>query len=85
MGIDIDLIGDFLDSCKEKGSIVAEFRAKFPGVSLTRCDASDMGGEVPVGSKGGFDIYLVDGRDHCWKITDSIENATGVVLAERKK
>jgi hypothetical protein len=58
-----------------------EFRSRFPGRSLTRCDASDMGTNEPFRRFGAFDVYLVDGRDHCWRLTDDPAAATGVVLA----
>jgi hypothetical protein len=62
-----------------------EFRARFPGRSLTRCDESDMGGEEPFRRFDTVDLYLVDGRDHCWHITRDPALATGVVLAQRKR
>lgn len=65
-------------------STAVEFRSRFPGRSLTRCDASDMGSEVPFKQFAAVDLYLVDGRDHCWRITAAPEEATGIVLAQRK-
>jgi hypothetical protein len=65
------------------GNLTAEFRQRFPGISLTRCDASDMSGEEPYRRCPGFDLYLVDGRDHCWHITADAAVATGVVVANR--
>lgn len=85
MGIDVDRIGDFLESCEDRSGLVPEFRKQFPGVSLTRCDPFDMREETPVKSIAGFDLYLVDGRDHCVKITADADVATGVVLAESRK
>jgi hypothetical protein len=58
-----------------------EFRSRFPGRSLTRCDASDMATDEPFRRFAAFDVYLVDGRDHCWRLTDDPAAATGVVLA----
>lgn len=65
-------------------NLAAAFRQRFPGVSLTRCDASDMSGEEPFRRCEGFDLYLVDGRDHCWRITGDRDAATGVVVANRR-
>lgn len=64
---------------------VAEFRRRFPGLSLTRCDASDMSGQAPFRRHPKFDLYLVDGRDHCWQITPDPARATGVVVAAQHK
>ncbi|MGO9514125.1 MAG: hypothetical protein ACLP2F_10845 [Steroidobacteraceae bacterium] len=60
-----------------------DFRSRFPGRSLTRCDALDMGTDEPFLRFAALDVYLVDGRDHCWRLTDDPAAATGVVLARR--
>ena len=62
---------------------LTDFRQRFPGLSLTRCDASDMSGEAPFREYPKFNLYLVDGRDHCWHITGDPAIATGIVVAER--
>lgn len=59
----------------------AQVPCLFPGKSVTRCDASDMGAESPFRRFDAFDLYLVDGRDHCWRITGDPAEATGIVLA----
>lgn len=61
-----------------------QFRERFPGRSLTRCDASDMGTDEPYRRYPAWELYLVDGRDHCWHLTQDPSAATGVVLARRK-
>ncbi len=61
-----------------------DFRSRFPGRSLTRCDASDMGADEPFRRFAAVDVYLVDGRDHCWRLTGDPATATGIVLAQRK-
>lgn len=85
MSIDIERIGAFLEGCRDRLQLIPEFRKQFPGISLTRCDPYDMRDEAPFRSIAGFDLYLVDGRDHCVKITHSMDDATGVVIAERRK
>ncbi len=62
---------------------LADFRRSFPGLSLTRCDAADMSGEEAFREYPKFNLYLVDGRDHCWRLTDDPNAATGVVVAAR--
>ncbi len=85
MDIDIDKIECFLKDCEDKKNLTANFRERFPGISLTRCDPSDMSGEIPVRSGQEFDIHLVDGRDHCWKITQELPEATGIIVVEKKR
>ena len=65
------------------GNPLADFRSCFPGLSLTRCDAGDMSGEAPYREYPSFNLYLVDGRDHCWHLTGDPAAATGVVVAAR--
>lgn len=63
---------------------LADFRREFPGLSLTRCDLSDMAGEEPFRKYAKFNLYLVDGRDHCWRITADPDAATGIVVAAKR-
>ncbi|MBW8066678.1 MAG: hypothetical protein GJU73_04455 [Ferrovum sp.] len=85
MDIDIETIEYFLEGCEDHGNLSAMFKHRFPGVSLTRCEPSDLFGEIPFRRSRGFDIHLVDGRDHCWKITRELAEATGVVVVEKKR
>ena len=62
----------------------ANFRRLFPGLSLTRCDASDMEAETPFRVYPGMSLFLVDASDHCWCLTSDPAQATGVVLARHK-
>lgn len=65
-------------------SLSVEFRQRFPGLTLTRCAASDVDQEVPFRRYPGFDLHLVDRSDHCWHMTADPGRATGIVLATRK-
>lgn len=60
-------------------------RERLPEITVSRCDASDLGMEVPFLSLEGVDIHLVDGSGHCWSITGEPELATGVLLARRRR
>ena len=64
---------------------LAALRQSFPRLSLTRCDPSDLGAELPFRAFGRFDLYLVDGTDHCWRLTSDPERATGVVVVTHKE
>lgn len=61
-----------------------ELRLRFPELSVTPCDASDLDTESPFREYGRFNLYLVDGTDHCWRLTSDPELATGLVLARNK-
>jgi hypothetical protein len=58
-----------------------QIRAALPGITVTRCDAEDMRGELPYRRSGGYDLFLVDTASHCWRIVDDLQAAGGIVLA----
>jgi hypothetical protein len=62
---------------------LAGFRRDFPGLSLTRCDVSDLGVEQPFRQYQKFNLYLVDASEHCWRLTADPARATGVVVAAK--
>jgi hypothetical protein len=62
--------------------VVAQLRSRFPHLSWTRCDASDVT-ESPFRTYSRFDVHLVDRSDHCVQITADPSRATGIVLADR--
>ena len=61
----------------------ARVRQRFPRLLITRCDPSDMNAETPFREYERFDLYLVDGASHCWRITAEPEQATGLVVVAR--
>ncbi len=62
---------------------VAALRRLAPGVFITRCDAADVKDETPFRSYAQCTLYLLDGRDHCVKITADLAHATGLILAPK--
>ncbi len=60
---------------------LAALRQLAPGLAVTRCDAIDMREETPFRIYERVSLYLIDGRDHCWKITQDPRCATGLALA----
>jgi hypothetical protein len=67
------------------GVALAGFRRDFPGLSLTRCDDSDVGVEEPFRRYPRFNVYLVDAADHCAHFTTDQSRATGLVVAAKAK
>ncbi len=66
------------------GAAFASLRARFPHLSLTRCDSSDIDTEEPFRIYPGVALYLVDRASHCWQLTRDPALATGLVIAKRK-
>ena len=63
-------------------SIVAVLRSNYPGIHFTYCLDDDIGGQQPMLEYPGFNLYLVDGREHCLCLTRHYEHASGIVIAE---
>jgi hypothetical protein len=74
---------DRILSAEEAGPALAELRRKFPHLSWTKCDASDVI-ETPYRSYPHCDVHLLDGADHCVQVTTEPARATGLVLACRR-
>jgi hypothetical protein len=81
---DLAQIETLLTAPAAGAAALADFRRRFPGLTLTRCDASDMGAEAPFREYPRFNLYLVDAADHCWRLTADPARATGIVVAQRK-
>ncbi len=61
---------------------VSALRESFSELHFTYCMEEDIGSGTPVRKAPGFNLYLVDGRAHCMRLTEELESATGLVLAE---
>lgn len=62
----------------------ASVRKNFPGLSLTRCDASDMSSETPTFETPEFCVYLIGTSEHCVRITGDPAAATGLIVAQKR-
>jgi hypothetical protein len=65
-------------------SALQDFRQRFPGVSLTRCDPSDVDGERPYKEFARFNLYLVSAVNHCVTMTRDPSVATGIIVVQNK-
>ncbi|MEJ2059329.1 MAG: DUF6129 family protein [Pseudolabrys sp.] len=75
-GIADGLAGQGLDE-----SAVSALRAAYPDIHFTYCSDDDIVTGSPVTARSGFNVYLVDGREHCLQLTGDYGTATGLVLA----
>ena len=62
-------------------SLIPGLRGKFPEIVFVRCDASDMDGK-PYRSGNTYQLYLLDRSEVCIRLTDHLESADGVIVAE---
>jgi hypothetical protein len=79
---ELTTIDTLLSARDVDAQVFGELRKRFPHLSWTRCDASDVT-ETPFRTYPQFDIHLLDSADHCSQITADPARATGVVLAKR--
>jgi hypothetical protein len=63
-------------------SAISILRGMWPDIHFTYCSDDDVMVAKPIRKSDTFNIYLVDGREHCLKFTSDLQNATGLVLAE---
>lgn len=61
---------------------VSALRQQYQPVHFTYCMDDDLPNNVPIIEKAAFNLYLIDGREHCLCLTDDYELATGIVVAE---
>ena len=62
--------------------VIQTLRASYEGIHFTYCMDDDIINPRPILEKTDFNIYLVDGREHCLCMTNDYDIATGIVVAE---
>lgn len=61
---------------------VSVLRQNYQAIHFTYCMDDDLPNNTPVLEQAGFNLYLIDGREHCLCLTNDYEAATGIVVAE---
>ncbi|CAO3446766.1 hypothetical protein [Azospirillum argentinense] len=64
-------------------AVVRAVREANPDLSNVTAAHAAVMAEDAFREEPGFNLYLVDGTNHCWLITNKPETATGVVIAQR--
>jgi len=78
----LQTIADKINGQDLNETVVGALRGEYPGVHFTYCMDDDLPNNEPLFEGAGFNIYLVDGREHCLRLTESYDNASGIVIAE---
>ena len=65
----------------DEATILA-LRQQYQPVHFTYCMEDDLPNNTPVIEHKDFNLYLIDGREHCLCLTNDYETATGIVVAE---
>lgn len=61
---------------------VQALRKSYPNIHFTYCQDDDVVAANPYREADGFNLYLINARDHCIVFTSDVESATGLVIAE---
>lgn len=61
---------------------VSELRQQHHPIHFTYCMDDDLPNNTPVIEHKDFNLYLIDGREHCLCLTNDFDVATGIVVAE---
>lgn len=75
-------VANTLDNLPLDEQAIAQLRVQYPGIHFTYCMDDDIPNHEPVMHGNGFNLYLVDGREHCLCLTRDFAQATGIVVAE---
>jgi hypothetical protein len=79
---DLSEIDKVLSAPDVDPQVFGVLRQRFPHITWTRCDASDVT-DTPFRTYTGFDIHLLDSAGHCAHVTADPAHATGIILAKR--
>lgn len=64
--------------------LARQLRAAFPGVHITVCSEDDVPPRLPPAAENKHCyLYYVDASEHCLKLSNDAETATGVAVALR--
>jgi len=61
---------------------VSALRLEYQTIHFTYCMDDDLPNNTPVFEHDAFNLYLIDGREHCLCLTRDYDTATGIVVAE---
>ena len=87
MGLDATQLAEIeavVNAESDAAGVVAALRRRFPGLTVTQCDASDVDLETPFRVWSCCSLLLVDGADHCWRLTSDATRASGLVIVANK-
>jgi hypothetical protein len=64
-------------------AVISKLRNAYPEMHFTYCLDDDITSGKPVLEREAFNVYLIDGREHCLCLTNNHDTATGLVIAEK--
>lgn len=84
--LEVDKVSSISEQVKQHAyiddAVVSSLRESYPEIHFTYCQDDDITAGNPVIENTNFNIYLIDGREHCLCLTNDYDTATGIVIAE---
>ena len=71
-----------IDTMGVAETTVSALRQHYQPIHFTYCMDDDLPNNTPIIEHKDFNLYLIDGREHCLCLTNDYETATGIVVAE---
>ncbi len=78
----VNEIAEKIDKLGVDEATVSTLRQQYQPIHFTYCMDDDLPNNEPVIEKAAFNLYLIDGREHCLCLTNNYDVATGIVIAE---
>ena len=78
----LDEILAFVNAEGGEANVIAKLRERWPDMHFTHCLEDELCLEEPVREGETANVYVVDGSEHCMKITKDPDTATGILIAE---
>lgn len=77
-------IRQLIAAAPDQDELLPTLRAAYPELRFSQCSEDDIPPRLPPSlSAAGFDLYLMDTREHCIVLTTDAAVASGVVIAWR--
>ena len=78
----VNAIAATIEASGVNEATVSQLRQQYRPLHFTYCMDDDLPNNVPVIERPAFNLYLIDGREHCLCLTNDYDLATGIVVAE---
>jgi hypothetical protein len=80
----LGVIARFVASIGMADDLLLRLRANYPELRFSQCSEDDVPARMqPLLAAEGFDLYLMDTREHCITLSNDLNTASGVVIAWR--
>ena len=78
----VNEIAEKIETLGVDEATVSALRQEYQPIHFTYCMDDYLPNNEPVIEKAAFNLYLIDGREHCLCLTNDYDAATGIVVAE---